>query len=188
MEQARKALREELKRCWKAVPDTLRQTRDVSYLRQLEAFLREHPQIREIYAYYGAGFEPRTAPMLRRFLAAGYTVAIPACLDAGEMVFRRIPGIEALDSLRPGKWGLFSPPDFWEAMPDAAETALILTPGLGFAYDGRRMGRGGGYYDRFLARCPKALTVALCDPACLREELPAEAHDIPVQKVLLPEA
>ena len=63
-------------------------------------------------------------------------------------------------------------------------TALVLMPGLAFTKKGDRMGYGGGYYDKFLAREPEHPTVALCYQFQMVEELPTQDHDIPVDLVL----
>ena len=63
-------------------------------------------------------------------------------------------------------------------------TALVLMPGLAFTQRGDRMGYGGGYYDKFLAREPDHPTVALCYAFQMVEELPTQEHDIPVDLVL----
>jgi 5-formyltetrahydrofolate cyclo-ligase len=63
---------------------------------------------------------------------------------------------------------------------------LILVPGLAFAPDGSaRLGRGGGFYDRFLAlpAC-RAATIGTCFSCQLRKDIPVETHDIPVQYLI----
>ena len=63
-------------------------------------------------------------------------------------------------------------------------TALVLMPGLAFTTDGKRMGYGGGFYDKFLAAEPEHPTVALCYAFQMVEDLPTEEYDIPVDCVL----
>lgn len=59
------------------------------------------------------------------------------------------------------------------------EIDVVLVPGLAFGRDGRRLGRGAGYYDRFLADLP-AEKVALTTSDRLRDDLPLEPHDVQV--------
>ncbi len=56
---------------------------------------------------------------------------------------------------------------------------LILVPGVAFDRQGRRLGRGKGFYDRLLARTP-ALKVGVCFDFQLLDHIPVEAHDIPM--------
>ena len=57
------------------------------------------------------------------------------------------------------------------------EVDLVLVPGLAFDRKGNRLGRGGGYYDRFLARLPEtACTVGICFEPQIQEDLPVIPH------------
>ena len=57
-------------------------------------------------------------------------------------------------------------------------------PGLAFDPDGRRLGYGGGFYDRFLAEQPQHPTLALCYDFQMFDHLDTDAHDIPVDAVI----
>ena len=61
---------------------------------------------------------------------------------------------------------------------------LIVAPCLAAAPDGARLGHGGGFYDRFLAREPHHPTVALCYAFQLMDRLEVESFDVPVDLVL----
>ena len=62
---------------------------------------------------------------------------------------------------------------------------LVLVPGLAFDRRGHRLGHGHGYFDRFLARVPKATsTVGLAYRFQLLDRLPAATHDRAVQTIL----
>ena len=60
----------------------------------------------------------------------------------------------------------------------AEQNALVFVPGLGFDARGNRIGYGGGYYDRYLARHPQYMKIGTAYAIQLVEELEAEAHDI----------
>ena len=62
--------------------------------------------------------------------------------------------------------------------------ALVLMPGLAFDPQGHRIGYGGGFYDRFLAKEPEHPTVALCYEFQMLQSLETEKFDIPVDRVL----
>jgi 5-formyltetrahydrofolate cyclo-ligase len=83
-----------------------------------------------------------------------------------------------MEVLRPGAWKILEPHP--ERCPVVAveEIDLIFVPGLAFTRTGGRLGRGGGFYDRFLAGMrPGAMKVGVCFHAQLAGELPMEAHD-----------
>lgn len=74
---------------------------------------------------------------------------------------------------------------------DAAEPVdpsvpdVVVVPGLGFTARGERMGRGGGWYDRFLARRrADCVAIGVCFSEQLVGELPVEDHDVPVDVVV----
>ena len=63
---------------------------------------------------------------------------------------------------------------------------LMLVPGVAFTADGRRLGRGGGWYDRALANAPACVeTFGICASERLLDDLPVEEHDMKVSKVLI---
>ena len=63
---------------------------------------------------------------------------------------------------------------------------LMLVPGVAFTQDGKRLGRGGGWYDRALTNLPSCIeTVGICAKERLLSDLPTEEHDRKVSKVLI---
>jgi 5-formyltetrahydrofolate cyclo-ligase len=83
---------------------------------------------------------------------------------------------------RRGAYGL------WEPVGEATEPMKVdvaVVPGLAFTRDGRRLGRGGGFYDRLLPTLRRdCWTVGVCGEARLLDDLPTEPHDAPVDAVL----
>ncbi len=72
-----------------------------------------------------------------------------------------------------------------ESDPDPATVDVVVVPGVAFTLAGHRLGQGGGWYDRFLARArPDALTVGVCFVEQVLDEVPAEPHDIVLDRVI----
>jgi 5-formyltetrahydrofolate cyclo-ligase len=91
------------------------------------------------------------------------------------------------DLLAAGRWNLLEPHPDCPIVPPA-KIDLFLIPGLAFTRTGGRLGRGGGYYDRFLTRIhPAATKVGICFHAQLVPALPIEAHDHEVDAVITEE-
>ncbi|MYC86057.1 MAG: 5-formyltetrahydrofolate cyclo-ligase [Acidimicrobiia bacterium] len=64
---------------------------------------------------------------------------------------------------------------------DPSTVAVVLAPGLAFGPDGERLGRGGGYYDRFLPAVPDgAAIVGVTVSALVVDGLPTDSHDVPM--------
>ncbi|MCC7262218.1 MAG: 5-formyltetrahydrofolate cyclo-ligase [Candidatus Latescibacteria bacterium] len=148
-------------------------------LQQLEAYQRA----RLIHIYVASkDNEVETAGLIRQSLDSGRAVAVPV-VRPGTRVLRHAL-IQDLDQLQPGRWGLFEPTaDHSSWLEDLDLINLVVVPGLAFDRRGNRLGLGGGYYDRFLARV-EGLKAGLIYHPLLRGELPAEPHDIPMDLVV----
>ena len=89
------------------------------------------------------------------------------------------------DALVRGPFGVIEPPAAWPELSDFATLDAIFIPGLAFSSDGGRLGFGGGWYDRLLARMPeKTVKVGVCWNQFLISSVPMEARDIHVDGIL----
>lgn len=131
-----------------------------------------------IYGYLPYNQEVRTVPMLARALAEGKKVAVPK-VYGDEMKFIYL---DDLTQVAKGYAGIPEPIADGPVAQD--ETALVLMPGLAFDREGHRIGYGGGFYDKFLAREPHHPTLALCYDFQIQEHLETQEFDIPVDTVL----
>ena len=109
----------------------------------------------------------------------GHTVCYPR-ISENDLVFLSVPTREAL--LESGRWSLLEPPHRDEHVFASAEIDLLLVPGVAFTPDGHRMGRGKGFYDRFLAGFHGTI-FGVCFAEQLVPRLPMEDHDRQVDKV-----
>lgn len=134
--------------------------------------LPEFEAARTVFLYVGVFPEPDTAPVIEAALAAGKAVALPRVSGKGVMEARLIG---SLSELSPGAWGIPEPPESAPVI-SPGDIDLVLVPGAAFSEDLCRLGRGGGYYDRYLALTP-ALRVAIARERLLTP-VPAEEHDL----------
>ena len=80
------------------------------------------------------------------------------------------------------EWGIKMPKtDATQVVPEA-----LLIPGRAFAPDGARLGRGAGFYDRYLSDF-SGLKIGICFNEQIMGKLPLEKHDIPVNCVVTDE-
>jgi len=104
-----------------------------------------------VLAFLSMPAEIDTGPVIRAALADGKRVAVPR-IQGGDIAFVELAA--GWQDWPRDRWNIPAPPDTLEALsPDdiAAIPVLALVPGLAFDRKGRRLGRGKGYYDRFLS-------------------------------------
>lgn len=141
------------------------------------------PQVQRadtLFLFWGIpGREPETQSLVRRLTAMGKRVGLPRMLPGGELEIRRfVPGLPMV----PASFGI-QEPSAQAPLLAAEDIRLALIPAVCYDRQGFRLGYGGGYYDRWLARFAGE-TVGLCRECLLQQRLPREAHDLPVQTVL----
>ena len=152
-----------------------------------EALLRSQPWTTSdtVLGFYGQSSEPETRRVLQSALDQGRVLALPRV--AGErLAFHRVAD---LGLLQPGYRGVAEPVDDTPLLGRAMmANALVLVPGLAFDASGRRLGRGGGYYDRWLAAlrsdAERCRFVGVCFHRQLVEQVPEHTHDQRVDQVL----
>ena len=149
-------------------------------LRLGELFLASdaYKNAKTIYGYLPYNQEVRTVAMLEQAMKDGKRVAVPKCYgDEMRFIF--------MDDLSKVEKGYANIPEPIADEPIADdETALVLMPGMAFDPQGHRIGYGGGFYDKFLAKEPNHPTLALCYDFQMVEYLETEEFDIPVDTVL----
>jgi 5-formyltetrahydrofolate cyclo-ligase len=138
-----------------------------------------------VAAYVSAGVEPGTRSLLFALWKRGTYVLVPKLLPGGDLDWA---SYEGPDSLRPGPYGLLEPVEPPRGQAAVRGADLIIVPALAVSSStGVRLGRGGGSYDRVLARVdPGILTVAAVYDSELLTSVPAEPHDRPVRAVVTP--
>jgi 5-formyltetrahydrofolate cyclo-ligase len=130
------------------------------------------------------GFLPLAAevdlrPLLAEAIGRGVMVAVPVSDADGSMRPCRLASLEAAD-LETDAMGIAVPRRREPVATDSID--VVIVPGLAFDPQGRRLGRGGGFYDRFLPSVPrKAATVGVCFGLQRVEAVPAGPSDARVE-------
>jgi 5-formyltetrahydrofolate cyclo-ligase len=123
--------------------------------------------------------EMPTHPLFDRACRLGRRVLWPR-IEAGRLAFAACGRWE---DLIPGHYGVPAPPSACPAEPLGTDV-LLLVPGLAFDAQGRRLGRGGGYYDRLLSDAGGAVPVGVAFDCQIVERVPEERHDRRVAALL----
>ncbi|HZX39774.1 MAG TPA: 5-formyltetrahydrofolate cyclo-ligase [Streptomyces sp.] len=158
-------------------------------LARLALDLPELAEASTVAAYVSVGREPGTRALLDALRARGVRVLLPVLQADNDLDWGVYEGAEHL--VRAGR-GLLEPDGARLGADAVLDADAVLLPGLAVDARGMRLGRGGGSYDRVLAR----LSAAGADPALVVllyadevvARVPEEPHDHPVHAVVTPEA
>jgi 5-formyltetrahydrofolate cyclo-ligase len=137
-----------------------------------------------VAAYASVGTEPDSHGLIFALWKRGTYVLLPVLQPDGELDWASYEGPE---SLAPGPRGLLEPTEPPRGVAAITSADLVIVPALAVDREGNRLGRGGGSYDRALARVgPSILTVALLYDGELVWEVPVTGDDQPVRAAALP--
>jgi 5-formyltetrahydrofolate cyclo-ligase len=137
-----------------------------------------------VAAYYSIGSEPDTRGLVYALWKRGTYVLLPLLRADGDLDWASYEGPESLVA---GPRGLREPGEAPRGVGAIARADAVLVPALAVDRLGNRLGRGGGSFDRALARVGRLIPViALLYDGELVERVPVEGHDTPVRGVVRP--
>lgn len=172
-----------------------RRTLDAEVLAHAEqevlAHLVELPELRSAHtvaAYVSVGREPRTRALLNWLVGRKVRVLVPVLMDDNDLDWAEYRGPE---DLAPAARGLQEPMGPRCGPQAITQADVVVLPGVAADDHGHRLGRGGGSYDRALARLHSdpttpAVTVLLLHTGEFGHPVPVEAHDRAVDVVVTP--
>ena len=136
-----------------------------------------------IFAYYSLSDEVCTHQLIDSLVADGKTVLLPKVIDEETMTW--YPYHSAQD-LKEGAFHIMEPAGVTKELSFCCDNlcCTILVPGVAFDTAGHRLGRGRGYYDRFLASHPELYKIGVCFDFQKVPEVPSDEYDIPVDEVI----
>ena len=140
-------------------------------------------EARAILFYHPTPDEPDIHSLIAEALAAGKTATLPR-YSAEKAHYTACAVRDLALDLQQGNYGIHEPNSQCSIF-DLKKLDLILVPGIGFALNGLRLGRGKGYYDRLLADIP-AFKCGVAFDWQLAVEIPSEPHDIRLNSIVTP--
>ncbi len=142
--------------------------------------LISHPRFHEaqtVMLYHPLPDEVDICPLLSA--GTGKTLLLPRVIDNTDMELRLYSSPE---DMQRGSFGIMEPTG--KLFTDYPSIDLAIVPGMAFDADGHRLGRGKGYYDRFLARLPHVYKIGVCFPFQVVEHVPTEETDIIMDEII----
>lgn len=137
--------------------------------------LQQYQNASAIYCYVSVKDEVDTHEIIRKSLEKGLKVAVPRITGRGRMEFYFI---QSPDDLVPGKWSIPEPGEWCIKAPHPEQDTMVIMPGVAFDRSGNRIGYGGGYYDRYLEKCPKCMRIALAFSCQCIENIICDRYDV----------
>lgn len=153
----------------------------------IRAAIRHWPRwarARCVLAFLPLPTEVDLRPLLAEALGRGVRVAVPESDMDGTFQPRELASVDPHD-LETDAMGI--PVPRRRVTVPVQEIEVVLVPGVAFDPAGRRLGRGGGFYDRFLSRLPRpASTVGVCFGVQRVASVPTGEGDVPVEWLAMP--
>lgn len=176
--EQKKKMRTEVKQYRRELPAEYCRQSD-SAIFSLVSGLNEFKQADVIFCFVGTAEEVDTMSVIQEAWRLGKRVGVPLCVHKGIMEVRQI--FECAD-LQAGFYDILEPKkDMPLIVPEEIELAIV--PCLSCSHDGKRLGYGGGYYDRYLmhVRAPKAV---VCREQLMRNDIPVAEYDLRMNLVI----
>lgn len=153
-----------------------------AWSKEIEQELLSHPRLqaaRVVMLYYALPDEVDTRHLVDTLLKEGKTVILPKCVDKKHIEPRQYTGP---DDLAEGIYNLSEP--VGKPYRDLDSIELIIVPGMSFDDKGHRLGRGRGYYDRFLVQVPQAYKIGVCFDFQRVEQVPVDDNDRVMDEII----
>jgi 5-formyltetrahydrofolate cyclo-ligase len=182
LRERKKVIREQAHANRKAQPDKPRISAEIC---RKFVSLPEYAAAQTVMYYLDVRTEVQTRQELPAALESGKRIVVPYCVDGQLELFL----LKGADELSVGMYKILEPREELrqdaEHRVDVLELDLIMVPGVAFDRQGGRMGHGFGYYDKLLERArPDTPLVALAFECQLFPEIPTQAHDIFMDKIV----
>ena len=147
--------------------------------------LLSHSQIQKadsVLMYHSLPDEVDTHSALDKLLAMGKKVLLPKVVSDTEMTIHEYTGKDSLQPSEP--YGILEPTTPELSIINCQLSIVVVVPGMAFDRQGHRLGRGKGYYDRFLSQIPNIYKIGVCFPFQLVESVISEETDILMDEVI----
>jgi 5-formyltetrahydrofolate cyclo-ligase len=138
----------------------------------LSDFIQEAERV---LVYAGRVDELDTLPLIRRLLKSKKKVYLPR-IENDRVFLYRITNLKT--DLELGAYGIREPKKTKARQCNVRQMDLAIVPGLGFTHDGVRLGRGGGHFDRLLAKAGHVVKIGVGFREQILKKIPALRHDV----------
>ncbi len=154
--------------------------------------LIEEKKLGSVMFYIAFGSEVRTQESIGKALKSGQNVIVPVCINLPSDTQSNVKNKDLLPSkildlqseVEIGTFGVLEPKHEFRRPFPPENIDLVVVPGIAFDERRYRIGYGGGYYDRFLPKCKKALYIAIAYDIQIVEDAFPASWDVPVDCII----
>ncbi|CAH8521532.1 unnamed protein product [Schistosoma turkestanicum] len=196
-------IRQRMRKILKLIPPSVHMKKSELILKQ---FLSspEYCTSQSLAVYINLPEEPNTLSLIGKSLIDGKRIFVPQVISSASdddppMSMRLVKSLEEIDFWKYNKWGIKEPEpvSYIEQLNEITSQGgvdLFVVPGLAFTRSGHRLGRGGGYYDRYIGwytrQClsgvfKRAKRVALAFTEQIVDYIPSETHDLTIDRLFV---
>jgi 5-formyltetrahydrofolate cyclo-ligase len=144
--------------------------------------LREIRESSTLMVYLSFGSEVLTDDLIRWGWAEGKRIVVPFCHPESRVLTPCLLG--GFVELETGHYGIREPKSERLRPVPLEEIDAVLIPAVAFDRQGRRVGYGGGYYDRFLPEIPRAARIGAAFACQIVAEILPDPHDVPADRIV----
>jgi 5-formyltetrahydrofolate cyclo-ligase len=149
-------------------------------LEKITHFIHASPEIKMVASYAAMPFEMNLDALKSQLPEVSF--CYPKCGKDGQMEFY---SVSDLSEMVPSNFGIREPDESRHPQIEPEAIDLLLCPAYAYTQQGERLGKGGGYYDRYLLRKRlDAITLGVVFSNQIVPHVPTEAHDLRVDRVL----
>ncbi|MGJ8672736.1 5-formyltetrahydrofolate cyclo-ligase [Rubritalea sp.] len=178
LKQQKNVLRQKMRLTLKNLCDSEKKKQSDTLCECIAQYVKHNPQINLVATFASLPTEPD----LSKLHASSIQLVYPLSHINGVMEFYIV---EDIHSLRPGRYGILEPDPSLHQKVEPSKIDLFLVPAYAFTLEGKRLGKGGGYYDRLLAhRAVQSKLIGICFSCQILDSIPTEAHDIQVDEII----
>lgn len=153
-----------------------------NYIKKRLFEMNEFKQASIILFYISYDNEVYTRDMIKECMSNKKNVIVPISDKENRRLI--LSELNNWNNLEPGSYGILEPRKKKIKEISIDKVDLVIVPGVGFDESGYRIGHGKGYYDDLLRNSEKAFHIGLAFEAQIVKKIPAEAHDLPVHKIV----
>lgn len=137
-----------------------------------------------VYAYYSLPDEVYTHELIDKLAAMGKCVLLPRVVEDADTPTLTWHHYESAADLAVGSYGIMEPVTPVVDVSGVEKSGVVIVPGVAFDGNGNRLGRGRGYYDRFLAENTEVYKIGICFNFQVVEHVPTDEYDVRMDEIV----